>query len=54
MSISYVILHYKNLNDTIKCIESLLRTTKNDSNLIVVDNGSGDGSGEKKKKKSEC
>ena len=51
MSISYVILHYKNLNDTIKCIESLLRTTNNDSNLIVVDNGSGDGSGEKLKKK---
>ena len=51
MSISYVILHYKNLSDTIKCIESLLRTTNNDSNLIVVDNGSGDGSGEKLKKK---
>ena len=51
MSIRYVILHYKNLNDTIKCIESLLRTTNNDSNLIVVDNGSGDGSGEKLKKK---
>ena len=51
MSISYVILHYKNLNDTIKCIESLLRTTNNYSNLIVVDNGSGDGSGEKLKKK---
>ena len=51
MSISYVILHYKNLDDTIKCIESLLRTTNKDSNLIVVDNGSGDGSGEKLKKK---
>lgn len=45
MSFSYVILHYKNIKDTVKCIESLLETAGRDSKLIVVDNGSNDNSG---------
>lgn len=47
--ICYVILHYKNINDTIKCIESLKKTTNCDSRYVIVDNGSGDGSGERLK-----
>lgn len=44
--VCYVILHYKNLSDTVKCIESLQNTAAKDSVFILVDNGSGDGSGE--------
>ncbi len=51
MMICYVILHYKNIDDTVKCIESLKKTTARDNVFIVVDNGSGDGSGEKLKEK---
>ena len=35
--VSFVILHYKNINDTIECIESLKRL-KNEKSIIVVDN----------------
>ncbi|MBR1821164.1 MAG: glycosyltransferase family 2 protein [Clostridia bacterium] len=45
--ICYVILHYKNIGDTLKCLKSLKETAAPDSRFIVVDNGSGDGSGEK-------
>ena len=45
--ICYVILHYKNMDDTIKCVESLNNTADCSSRYIIVDNGSGDGSGEK-------
>ena len=45
--ICYVILHYKNIDDTIKCVESLKNTADYSSRYIIVDNGSGDGSGEK-------
>lgn len=44
--ICYVILHYKNISDTVKCIASLHETASNTSRFIIVDNGSGDGSGE--------
>lgn len=38
---SFVILHYKNLNDTIECIESINKIdTNNDISIIVVDNNS--------------
>lgn len=45
--VCYVILHYKNIKDTIKCIKSLKETASRDSKFIIVDNGSGDGSGKK-------
>lgn len=47
--ICYVILHYKNLNDTIKCLESLRNTASQNSKFIVVDNGSCDDSEKKLK-----
>lgn len=49
--ICYVILHYKNLTDTINCLESLKNTAPQNSEFIVVDNGSDDGSGEKLKER---
>ena len=45
MNICYVILHYRNKADTVKCMESLKKTAAQESRLLVVDNGSGDGSG---------
>lgn len=47
MKFCYVILHYKNSKDTIKCVESILTTASPDSEIIIVDNGSGDHSGER-------
>jgi len=47
MKVCYLILHYKNINDTIKCMDSLANTAGEDSSFVIVDNGSGDGSGEK-------
>ena len=39
--ISFVILHYKNLKDTIECIESINNLdTKEDISIVVVDNNS--------------
>ena len=39
--ISFVILHYKNLKDTIECIESINKIeTKNKISIVVVDNNS--------------
>ena len=46
MKFGYVILHYKNIIDTEKCIESILNTADPSSVVVVVDNGSNDGSGE--------
>lgn len=39
--ISFVILHYKNMNDTLECIASIKKMDKKHSySIIVVDNGS--------------
>ncbi len=57
MKICYVILHYKNVQDTIKCVDSLFETAAENSRFIVVDNGSGDNSGEiikEKYKNTRC
>ncbi|MCR5456265.1 MAG: glycosyltransferase family 2 protein [Bacteroidales bacterium] len=45
MTTAFVILHYKTIDITISCVESLLKHAP-DSLIVVVDNGSGDGSGE--------
>ncbi|MDP4145742.1 MAG: glycosyltransferase [Bacillota bacterium] len=48
---SFVILHFKNLKDTIKCIQSIMETILySNYNIVIVDNGSNDGSGEYLKK----
>ena len=44
--ISFVILHYKTADDTIKCIESIRQLDKQ-VHIVVVDNASGNGSIEK-------
>ncbi len=55
MKFGYVILHYKNINDTEKCIQSILNTADPSSIVVVVDNGSNDGSGEMLKSKyNQC
>ena len=50
--VSFIILHYKNLNDTIECINSIkkIKTNKKIS-IIVVDNNTLDKEEEKKLKK---
>lgn len=49
---SFVILHYKNLKDTIECIESIKELkTKNEVSIIVVDNNSLSNDDEKELKK---
>ena len=43
MNITVVVLHYENIKDTKECLESLkkyLNDTKNNINVVVVDNGS--------------
>ena len=53
MKISYVILHYNTIEDTKKCIDSVLNISKNtkqiDISIVIVDNYSTNGSGEKLK-----
>ena len=48
--ICYLILHYKNIDETEKCINSILNITQ-DSSIVVVDNGSGNHTGEMLQKK---
>lgn len=50
MTTAFVILHYKTIDVTISCLESLLQIAKG-SPIVVVDNGSCDGSGEEIKKR---
>ena len=40
----FSILHYKNHEDTIECVESILFNLKNRVSIIIVDNGSDNGS----------
>ena len=36
--ISYIVLHYKNVNDTLECLESLRLIISKKSHIIIVDN----------------
>ncbi|KAB7671693.1 glycosyltransferase family 2 protein [Bacillus sp. B1-b2] len=48
--VSFVILHYKSVEETIKCINSIIALDKlHEVNIVVVDNASNDGTGEKLK-----
>lgn len=54
MKVVYLILHYLAGDDTIECVESILKATKeseHETNIVVVDNGSTNDSFEKIKKK---
>lgn len=46
--LTYCILHYKNLKVTKDCVNSLIKTNRdeNDYAIIIIDNGSNNGSGE--------
>lgn len=52
MHISFVILHYQTLNDTISCIDSI-REISNEASIVVVDNRSPNGTGIELEKKYE-
>lgn len=48
----FVILHYKTIEDTDKCIQSILQLNESlRARIVVLDNGSNNGSGEKLQKK---
>ena len=40
--VAFIILHYKNISDTIECIESINKLSIDDYKVIVVDNNSND------------
>ena len=44
IKIAYVVLHYKNAEVTIKCLQYLLNVMSKDSVTVVVDNNSQDNS----------
>lgn len=45
MSIAFVILHYLTHEDTVECVESIIKSVgTNDYKIIIVDNGSNNGS----------
>lgn len=46
MKIAFLILHYKNVKDTLNCIDSIFATIHGaEIHIVIVDNGSNDGSG---------
>lgn len=53
--VAVVVLHYETINDTEKCVDSLLMQNTNEFNIIIVDNGSKKGKvdGLKEKYKEE-
>ena len=51
----FVILHYKTIEDTDKCIQSILQLNEAlKARIVVLDNGSNNGTGEKLQKKYEA
>lgn len=55
MKVTYVVLHYMALNDTIECVESILenvsQSNQNETEIVIVDNGSVNHSYEELEKK---
>ena len=47
MKTIYIVLHYLNIKETIDCVNSILSVDYDDKEIIIVDNGSGNGTGEK-------
>lgn len=50
MRFVFLILHYKVINETQKCIKSILDLDYSDVKIVIVDNGSCNGTGEKLEK----
>lgn len=49
---AFIILHYKAIDDTIKCIDSIMNMDEfNECGIVIVDNASPDGSGKELQKK---
>lgn len=48
MKFCFIILHYKNINETVKCIRSIQLHYRK-YNIVIIDNASKDGTGEKLK-----
>lgn len=45
--ISFVILHYQSTNDTVNCVDSIIKNLSSKNyNIVIVDNGSKNGSGQ--------
>lgn len=53
MKCCFLVLHYKNIKDTIKCISSIVSLYPNEQ-IVVVDNGSNDNTGEDLQTKYIC
>lgn len=52
MKIAFLILHYKNIKETVECIESILKNVKyKNYNIVIVDNGSNNNTGESLKER---
>lgn len=51
VNISFLILNYKNIDDTIKCVQSIMEASYESFDIVIVDNGSNDGSYETMKRK---
>lgn len=45
--IAFLLLNYKNMEETEKCIDSIFEINEDDSHIVIVDNGSQDGSVER-------
>ena len=51
MTFCFIVLHYKNINETIKCISSI-QVNFTEYRVVIIDNASNDGTADKLKK--EC
>ena len=43
----YIILHYKVLEETLACVQSIKESNPNSKRLVIIDNFSNNGTGEK-------
>ena len=51
--IAFVILHFKTIEDTCRCVESIYQVNYENKGIVIVDNGSCDGSREEIQKRYE-
>lgn len=42
LRLAFLILNYKNVEETIKCVNSILDAKYKDAEIVIVDNGSND------------